>query len=47
MYSQIDQAIFRQNIIDYVEILFEGLYDKQRITFDDIVRIMSNRITEK
>jgi hypothetical protein len=47
MYSKIDQAIFRQNIIDYVEILFEGIYDKERIRFDDVIRLMKNRITEK
>lgn len=47
MYSRIDQLIFRQNIVDYVEILFEGIYDKDSIRFEDIVRIMRNRITEK
>lgn len=46
-YSKIDQLIYKQNIIDYVEILFEGIYDKERIRFDDIVRILKNRITDK
>ena len=47
MYSKIDQAIFKQNIIDYIEILFEGLYNKDQIKYEDIVRIMKNRISEK
>ena len=47
MYSKIDHAIFKQNVIDYIEILFEGLYNKDKIRFDDIVRIMKNRIIEK
>lgn len=47
MYSKIDEVIFKQNIIDYIEILFEGIYNKDNIRFEDIVRIMKNRITEK
>jgi hypothetical protein len=47
MYSRIDQFIFKQNIIDYVEILFEGVFNKDNIRFEDIVRIMKGRITEK
>lgn len=47
MYSKIDKVIFKQNIIDYVEILFEGIYNKDNVRFEDIVRIFKNRITEK
>lgn len=47
MYSRIDQVIFKQSIIDYVEILFEGVYHKDKIRFEDIVRILHGRITEK
>lgn len=47
MYGKIDKVIFKQNIIDYVEILFEGIYNKDNVRFEDIVRIFKNRITEK
>ncbi len=45
MYSKIDKVIFKQNIIDYLEILFEGIYNKDHVRFEDIVRIFKNRIT--
>jgi hypothetical protein len=47
MYGKIDEVIFKQNIIDYIEILFEGIFNKDNIRFEDIVRILKNRITEK
>ena len=47
MYARIEYNIYQQNIIDYVDILFEGLYDKSHIRFDDIVRLLKNRITDK
>ncbi len=47
MYSRIDQNIYQQSIVDYVEILFESLYNKDKISFEDVVRLMRNRITEK
>lgn len=33
MYARIEYNIYQQNIIDYVDILFEGLYDKEHIRF--------------
>ena len=47
MYSRIEHNIYQQNIVDYVDIVFEGLYDKDRIRFEDIVRLLRNRITDK
>ena len=47
MYNNIDQIIYKQNIIDYVQILFEGIYDKNNIRYEDIIRIMKHRVTEK
>ena len=47
MYGQIDELIFRQNVIDYVEMLFEGVFHKEKIRFEDIVRVLRSRITEK
>lgn len=47
MYKRIEQVIYKQSIIDYMESLFENLYDKNRIRFEDITRILKNRITEK
>ena len=47
MYSQIDHAMFQQSIIDYVDILFEPLYDRENIEYDQIVMVMANRITER
>lgn len=45
MSNRIDKIVFKQNIIDYVEILFEGIDDKNRIRFEDIVAILRHRIT--
>ena len=47
MYAKIDEAMYKQNIIDYIQIVFEGIYHKSKIRFEDIIRIMRNRITEK
>lgn len=47
MYAKIEQNIYQQNIIDYVDIMFEGIYNKDCIRFDDIVRLLRNRITDK
>jgi len=47
MYSRIEYSIYQQSIIGYVDILFESLYDKEHIRFEDIVRLFRNRITDK
>jgi hypothetical protein len=47
MYKRIEQVMYKQSIIDYVEAMFDSVYDKNRIRFEDITRILKNRITEK
>ena len=46
MYGKIDRAIVKESIVDYV-IIFDGVFDKDRIRFEDIIRLLKIRITDK
>lgn len=47
MYGKIDRAIVKESIVDYVRIIFDGVFDKDRIRFEDIIRLLKIRITDK
>lgn len=47
MYGKIDRAIVKESIVDYVRIIFDGVFDKDRIRFEDIIRLLKTRITDK
>lgn len=46
MYSKIDSLIFRQNIIDYLDILFENIRDRDNIRYEDVLKVFRGRVTE-